>query len=315
MADAAARSLQWRRCAAGRDAGGGAGAPQPDRVQPRHDPLGQPRAARGGGRDGAVRGRDVDPGRCQWCLPIQRQRWRPPSSFPGPTRSSPGWPGATASRCATTGRRTNSGEAASMRGSRPSASPVPQMICYQPSPRPNAHGRHHGASGRGRSRATRRSSPSTRPRTRHTACRPKCSRTSSTLRTLVLEDRSAHMVVARPRRRAGGNGDDLRERRGGQRAVGGHDPHRPWHRSGGARHHRGDQPGLRSRGDLVHAAGLPDGRTRVPRGSATRPSTTTSNSCAGPGRRAAEAIAIGPTGQAPAPGDGPGSQKPSSPRT
>ena len=116
-------AIQWRRAPAGRDAGGGAGAPQPDRVQPRPDPLGQPRAARRGGGDGAVRGWDVDPGGRQRCLPIRRQRGGRRARFPGRRVLRPAGPGLQRQGARQRGGGRIPAQAASMRGSRPSASP------------------------------------------------------------------------------------------------------------------------------------------------------------------------------------------------
>ena len=83
---------------------GTARPPQADRLQPGADPLGQPGCALERRRGGAVRRRDLDPGGGQRRLPLRRLVERRRRWSHGPTRSSAAWPAASPSRCATAAR-------------------------------------------------------------------------------------------------------------------------------------------------------------------------------------------------------------------
>ena len=105
---------------------GAARPPHPHRVQPRADPLGQPRRAGGERRGRAVRGRDLDPGRGQRRLPLRRLAERRRARGARPTRSSRAWPAASPSRCATAARTTICASPARRPAWSPSATPCPR---------------------------------------------------------------------------------------------------------------------------------------------------------------------------------------------
>ena len=190
------------------------------RVQPRHDAMGQPRRAVGDRRRGAVRGRNLDPGCGQRRLSLRRLAERRGAGGRG--RLVLRGPVARLHRQGARQRRGR-GSASRVRGGRPGG----VRRSRAGDDLPHAAGR--GARNRRRQRA--------RDRRRGRPARLHC-RERRGLRNLRDATRSPDRPLRRgargapglgrlhrggpPRRRAHRHGDGLRERRGGQSAVGRH---------------------------------------------------------------------------------------------
>ena len=144
--------------------------------------------------------------------------------------------------------------------------PVPEMICRAPLPDAAADRRRHGARGRRRGRRARLRRRERRGLRdlRHAARGP-----GRSLRRDVPAVLAGPGRVHRggpPRRRARRHGDGLRERRGGQPAVGRHAcPAARGAGLGALVTVAVDQPGLRTGRVVVLAPGLADGGLRLPR--------------------------------------------------